>query len=92
MSVRCLHCRCRRSDSSAAPPASAAPASCPLQCGIQDCRNAFCSGQVTTADNKLLIFGGHGNALDLTAARSYDHSTGRVQSTKMQSGRWYPTT
>lgn len=42
------------------PPRAAAAAAC----------SAFCSGQVTTADNHLLIFGGHGQDNDLTGALS----------------------
>lgn len=40
------------------------------------------------ADNRLLIFGGHGDERDLTGFRAYNHGTGRVVSTKMASGRW----
>jgi hypothetical protein len=59
-------------------------------CGIQDCKNAFCSGQVTTWDNNLLIFGGHGNDKDLTGSRWYNGNTGQVASNRMASARWYP--
>ncbi|KAI7837152.1 hypothetical protein COHA_009029 [Chlorella ohadii] len=63
------------------------------KCGIHDCKNAFCSGQVTTWDNKMLVFGGHGPdfGADITGFRSYDSGTGKITSTQMQSGRWYPT-
>ena len=48
------------------------------------------AGQVTTWDNQLLIFGGHGNDKDLTGSRWYNGNTGQVASNRMASGRWYP--
>lgn len=48
------------------------------------------AGQVTTWDNNLLIFGGHGNDKDLTGARWYNGNTGQVASNRMASARWYP--
>lgn len=58
-------------------------------CGIagEDCENPFCSAQTTTADNKILVFGGNeadpANGPDefsgISAFRSYDHSNGEVR-------------
>lgn len=45
---------------------------------------------MTTWDNNLLIFGGHGNDKDLTGARWYNGNTGQVASNRMASARWYP--
>lgn len=41
----------------------------------------------------MLVFGGHGPdfGADITGFRSYDSGTGKITSTQMQSGRWYPT-
>ncbi|EFN56008.1 hypothetical protein CHLNCDRAFT_145404 [Chlorella variabilis] len=58
------------------------------ECGIHDCKNSFCGAQTTTAMSEVLIFGGH--AEDINWFRSYNHGTGSLWSTKMNSGRWYP--
>lgn len=41
----------------------------------------------------MLVFGGHGPDFekDITGFRTYDSGTGKITSTQMQSGRWYPT-
>lgn len=45
---------------------------------------------MTTWDNQLLVFGGHGDDRDLTGARWFNGNNGKVASNKMASGRWYP--
>lgn len=59
------------------------------RCGIHDCKNAFCSGHVTTANDEVLIFGGHAN--DIQWFRHYSHSDQALWKTTMSSGRWYAT-
>jgi hypothetical protein len=41
----------------------------------------------------MLVFGGHGPDFDkdITGFRTYDSGTGKITSTTMESGRWYPT-
>lgn len=61
-------------------------------CGIHDCKNAFCSGQVTTKSDEVLIFGGHGDEpTDLRWFRRYENSNRSVSRQRMSSARWYPT-
>lgn len=58
---------------------------------LSDWKAAFCSGQVTTAKNELLVFGGHGEENDLARARHYSSGDGTMEAKRMPSGRWYPT-
>lgn len=61
-------------------------------CGIHDCKNAFCSGQVTTKADEILIFGGHGDEpADLKWFRRYENADRSVSRQRMSSARWYPT-
>ncbi|PSC76751.1 kelch domain-containing [Micractinium conductrix] len=59
-------------------------------CGIHGCKNAFCAGHSITADNEVLIFGGHADKVQWF--RRYNHATGNLTAVElMPSGRWYPT-
>jgi hypothetical protein len=61
--------------------------------GIPSGRNLFCAGQVTGADGRLLVFGGHVDAyLGTKDTHIYNPQQGTwARGPDMSVGRWYPT-
>ena len=61
--------------------------------GIPSGRNLFCAGQVTGADGRLLVFGGHQDAyLGIKDTHMYNPQQGTwARGPDMSVARWYPT-